>query len=168
VSGINPERRAKAFEMFAGGATERQVAVALGCGNATAHRLRQAFLDQQDPAQAAPEAITPAAPDFAARLAELEELRDRIAGVVTTHEDRAQASRTAVAALEAERLDMLAREVDAQPLRQRRRDAEDDLADPQDPQCRSGRGRSCLTSAEDLRGRARTSPRHLRPRGILR
>lgn len=39
---------------------------------------------------------------------------------------------------------------------------------PQDPQCRSGRGRSCLTSAEDLRARARTSPRHLRPRGILR
>src|SRR6266699_6199684 len=36
---------------------------------------------------------------------------------------------------------------------------------PQDPQRRGHRGRPCITSPEDLRSRARTGPRHLRPRG---
>ena len=67
--------------------------------------------------------------DLDGQLAELRQMRDGLAADVTKHEDRAQASRTAVQQLEAERLAMLERGQDAQSLRQRRRDAEDDAAD---------------------------------------
>ena len=49
MTGIGPEREAKAFEMFARGATTREVATALGIGNGTAARALQRFRDRQTP-----------------------------------------------------------------------------------------------------------------------
>jgi hypothetical protein len=157
VSGISPERQAEAFAMYRDGASERAVAVKLGCGNATAHRLRQRFLSQHNPAQEPPERIEtaeadmtmtdPLVPDFDAELVELQRRRGELAEDVSTHEERAAASGSAVQQLEAERLETLASGHDAQPLRQRRRDAEDDLADSQTA-AGFARGRLAAVDAE--------------------
>jgi hypothetical protein len=68
----------------------------------------------------------------AARVVALRELgvkRDELAEIVANHAARAQASREAIAALDRERLELLAASQDAAPLRPRRADAEADLAD---------------------------------------
>jgi hypothetical protein len=140
MSSISPEREAKIFARFAEGATTRQVATEFGVGTGPQRGRSCGTEASKTPYNRQPAASETTrevvdqhevveAPDFAGRLAELRQLHDSITDVVTTYEDRAQASRSALAELEAERLDMLARGLDAQPLRQRRRDAEDDLAD---------------------------------------
>jgi hypothetical protein len=139
MTGISPEREAQIFARFAEGATTRQVAAEFGIGTGTAARALQRYRDPQDPVPATPEASEPAEPDLTmtdlpvadldAQLAELHRIRGGLAADAATHEDRAQASRSAVTALEAERLAMLEHGQDAQSLRQRRRDAEDDTAD---------------------------------------
>lgn len=62
-------------------------------------------------------------------LDQLGQRREELAALVADHQGRQQASRDAIAALDAERLELIAAGKDAAPLRPRRRDAEDDLAD---------------------------------------
>lgn len=62
-------------------------------------------------------------------LAELGKQHDELTEKIASHAARAQASRDAIAALDAERIQLLAAGQDAAPLRPRRADAEADLAD---------------------------------------
>ena len=139
MTGISPELEAAIFARYAAGATTRAVSREFGIGSATASRAFQRFKAAQKSVQETPAASEPAEPetgmtglplpDLDAELAELQRRRGELAEVVSMHEERAAASRSAVQELEAERLETLAGGHDAQPLRQRRRDAEDDLAD---------------------------------------
>ncbi len=131
---MTPEQETRGAELFAQGKSERQVATELGVGTGSAHRLRmrlaakaEAGGDSTEPVPDVPVDLEPVTPDdgghadadLAAELAELETQRgelDRIAGV---HEERAQASRSAVMELEAERLAALEAGRDAAPLRPR-------------------------------------------------
>jgi hypothetical protein len=84
------------------------------------------------PASRSVSALTDFAAEDQADDAELSALRGRqeeLAAEVTNFAGRAEASRAAVADLEAERLQLLSAGQDAQHLRSRRRDAEDDFAD---------------------------------------
>jgi hypothetical protein len=156
VSGQGPGRRLTRAEqergarMLADGATERDVARALGCSPSAAHRLRERAATASPAPAATPEpteseavAMTEPASEIPAAAAvdddqadvELLALRGRqeeLAAEVSTYVERCEASRQAVSALEAERMQLLSAGHDAQQLRQRRRDAEDDFRDSAD------------------------------------
>jgi chromosome segregation ATPase len=117
---MTPEQEARGAEMFASGASERQVAAELGVGAASAHRLRERLA-----AQAEPSAALNAEPTDA----ELATVRDEIAAALEAQQARAQASTQAVQDLERQQTDRLAAGLDAADLRPRLRDARDDLAD---------------------------------------
>lgn len=158
--------------LFADGLSTRAVAAQLGVGNGTAARLKQRLAarsaspgssdqaeatmtdhddDHDDDQAAAPgeplemTGLQPGQPAGDERLAQLRSDREEIAAEVAKHEDRAAASRSAVAQLEAERIEALAAGRDAQPLRTRRRDAEDDAADSADA---AGLARARLARAD--------------------
>lgn len=144
---LSPEEERRGAELFAQGLSTRAVAARLGVGNGTAARLRQRLeraaaatsepettvTEHQD---AGPGPLEMTGPDVAAdghaELARLASDRDQLAETVATYEARAEASRSAVAGLEAERIQALAEGRDAQALRSRRRDAEDDARDSDD------------------------------------
>lgn len=146
LAGDEEERAAL---LFAGGATDRQVADALDVGAGTANRLRHrmaariAELSGGAPAdggrqleatvnalQTGLEISQAGEAGWRAELLEaLRVQRGELLAALAAWQDRAQASRGAIAALDAERLELLAAGRDAAPLRPRRRDAEDDLAD---------------------------------------
>lgn len=174
MSGDGPGRRLSASEedqaarLFAGGASDRQVAAALEVGTGTANRLRHrlaariaelsghaagdepqetAVEEQQDGIEEGGGAleVTPVLRAFgsdvvlthpglaeieaAAPEIELEAERDELVKAIAMHEDRAAASRGALAGLEAERIRLLDSDSDAAPLRPRIAQARDDLAD---------------------------------------
>lgn len=171
---LTAEEEQRAAEMFARNCSTREVAAALGCGRATASRLRQRLAAEAAAPAAEPPAegpeLTPLRPfplsmlpaDAAVREAEaivagqraavgpetaveiqeagrdamggeivdaLTAKRAELAEALTAHQERAAASQTAIASLDAERLELLAAGRYAAPLRSRRADAEADLAD---------------------------------------
>jgi hypothetical protein len=151
------ERRGS--EMYAAGATETEVADALGISRSTAHRLRERLhaagvevvdLMGGEPKDDAPiPGMTPmpaeigtgvvlhhpelgaadAAAERAQRLADLHERRGELSERLADLEERAAASRRALSGLDAERVTLLADGNDAAPLRPRVQSARDDLAD---------------------------------------
>lgn len=155
---LSEAEEARGAEMFAGGAPEREVAAELGISASTAHRLRERLQQAAGAADDAGDGAGPLVgsvfrmrllPDGGAVivdpaagvaeevedamrgevLAQLRQARDDAAAVVADLEARAEASRQAIAALDAERLELLAAGRDAAPLRPRRADAAADLAD---------------------------------------
>jgi hypothetical protein len=170
---LTPDEEARAATQFALGASDRQVAAALGVGTGTANRLRHRLADRITElaalAAAASEtgetpvgaedgntedsgsglAMTPVrralgsgvvlhhpelgAIDTAAergeRLAQETKRREELAARLADLEERAAASRQALAILEAERTTLLADGKDAAPLRPRVASASADLAD---------------------------------------
>lgn len=149
---LTAEQEERAAEHFARGASERQVADALGVGAGTAHRLRdrlagriteltalaaadgkpgETTVSAQNEHQAAePYELTDLpAVDYDAELAELRTLRAGLADVVQTHLGRAEASRAAVRQLELERDETLRANRDAAPFRSRMADARADAED---------------------------------------
>lgn len=137
---LTDDEETKAAGMFAAKATDRAVADALDIGTGTANRLRHRLAGRiaalaaggnEQPAGHGPLEMTAFQPhvDVAAELAELETQRAELARITELHEDRAEASRTAVTQLELERHEALAAGRDAAPLRGRIRDASDDAAD---------------------------------------
>lgn len=172
---LTPEQEDRGAELYATGASERDVAEALGCSPSTAHRLRERLETQRDgggqeqaaggadgdleitevrpfaPGEApsvvmltvlrpsaageagAPELAVPqSSPEDEARLLALTGRREELAGTVAVCEERAAASRQAAARLDAERIEALAAGRDAQDLRPRRQNAEDDARDSDD------------------------------------
>jgi len=140
---MTPEQEQRASEMFASGASERQVAAELGIGTGTANRLHKRLQAAQE-AETSPEGgeakptpgedaadvdqvLTDAERDGA--LAELGKIRATLVEQLETHQGRADASMRAVQDLEQERLSVLADGGDAVQLRQRIRDARGDLDD---------------------------------------
>lgn len=171
---LNDEEAARGAEMFAAGASERDVAEALGCSPSTAHRLRERLqgapetseemtarlagtvipmrlvpgggVEIIDPAEGLGDEVESAM--RAERLAQLRQARDGEAGAVSDHEDRAGTLRQAISADEAEwaegaRTGRGAQEL--RELRQRIRDAADDLAAEE---VAIGTGRQRLAVAE--------------------
>lgn len=142
---LTPDEEERGRQLFADGLSTRQVAAQLGVGNGTAARLRQRLADrgQITPAAGDPETeetTVTQTPDVAAaavadgqaddaELTRLTTLRDELAAEVATYIERAESSTHAVAELERERIGLLAAGHDAQQLRGRRRDAEDDHRD---------------------------------------
>jgi len=145
---LTPDEEERGRQLFADGLSTRQVAAELGIGNGTAARLRQRLADrgQITPAAGDPETeetTVTSTPDVAAadvdedqaddaELAQLHQRQEELTAEATMYVERAEASRAAVSALEAERMQLLAAGQDAQQLRTRRRDAEDDLRDSVD------------------------------------
>jgi Homeodomain-like domain-containing protein len=129
---MGPEQEQRAAEMFASGATEREVAEALGCSASTAHRLRERLAAAEETPAGPGSGTLSDAVDDAMRdglLAALAEKREEAAATLADLEARAQASRDAIAALEGERLELIGAGKDAAPLRARMTSARDDLAD---------------------------------------
>jgi len=139
-------------DLFAAGRSEREVATALGISASTAHRLRERLqqsaaggLEITSVRRALGSEVILTHPglaeidadlrdtELAAIRAELlnglAEQRDEQAAVLESWQARAAASQGAIAALDAERLELLAAGQDAAPLRARRADAVADLAD---------------------------------------
>jgi hypothetical protein len=155
---LTEDDEARGAELFAAGKSEREVADELDCSASTAHRLRERLqcaqdgpeltgrvplpgglpvlhmrlnegggVDLVDPAEGVAQEVEDAM--RAEVLAQLRQVRDDAASVVADLEARAEASRQAIMALDAERLELLAAGRDAAPLRPRRADAVADLAD---------------------------------------
>jgi hypothetical protein len=150
---LSEDEERRGADLFAEGKSEREVADELGCSPSTAHRLHERLqqagsggssglavgdlipmrllpggrVEITDPAEGLAEEV-----EGALRVELLEQLGQRraeFAEAVASCHARAAASRQAIAALDAERLELLAAGQDAAPLRQRRADAEADLAD---------------------------------------
>jgi hypothetical protein len=137
---MTPEQKRAVAEALADGLSERDTAKRAGVSPTAVHRLRQRLPvpapgDQATPdIQVAPEPQPAAEPVSApgehdAEITALLEAREAIAAALLVQEDRADASRQALAGLDAERLAMLESGRDAAVLRPRTRDAEDDLKD---------------------------------------
>jgi len=124
---LTPEEEARGAAMFAAGASDRQVADALGIGTGTANRLRHRAGAPVSPEE--PAAPGPRDDGQAGELARLRELREAQAEAVRTFAERAAAQRLAVEQLDAERLAAIDEGRDAAPLRPRMRDARADLED---------------------------------------
>lgn len=132
---LTAEEEGRGAEMFAGGASTRAVAAELGCGAGTASRLRQRLEARGALAPAAgADDDGEQADDYSqdGELAALLARREALAGALSDHLGRAQASAEAVRVLEAERLQVLAEHRDAAPLRDRLRNAQDDARDSAD------------------------------------
>lgn len=130
---LTDDEETKAAAMFAAKASDRAVADALGIGAATANRLRHRLADRIAALAGQPGA--PAQEEHQAPDEVLAEAAAERAGLIeqlALYEARAAASRAALTQLEVERHEMLAAGRDAQPLRSRRRDAEDDAQDSED------------------------------------
>lgn len=139
MSRLTPDQEARGAEMYASGASERQVSEALACSPSTAHRLRERLQE----ASVAPSATTVTAEaaeappgDAAARVLELTGLAETAAAAhaetattVATFVGRAEAARAGAAALEQERGEILLAGGDAAALRGRMASARDDLDD---------------------------------------
>jgi len=139
MSHLTPDQEARGAELFAAGATERDVAEALACSASTAHRLRER-LQGASVAPSATEVTAEAAEvppgEAAARVLELTGLAEtaavahaETAGTVATFAGRAEAARAGAAALEQERAEILLAGGDAAGLRARMANARDDLDD---------------------------------------
>ena len=137
---MTPEQETRGAELFAEGKSERQVATELDVGVGSAHRLRvrltakeKAAAEESAPEPAdGPEVFLMTAlpePDYEAELAALAEIRDGQAVQLQNFVERADASRQAIAGLEAERLQLLDADRDAAPLRPRIASAAEDLND---------------------------------------
>jgi hypothetical protein len=155
---LTEDDEARGAELFAAGKSEREVADELGCSASTAHRLRERLQEAAgiagdagsgagpllgstihmrllpgggavivDPAEGIGDAVESAMREEV--LAQLRQARDDASAVVADLEAWAEASRRAIAALDTERLELLAAGRDAAPLRPRRADAVADLAD---------------------------------------
>jgi hypothetical protein len=180
---LTPEEERRGGELFAEGKSEREVAAELHVGRGTAHRLRERLAEraaagsepeetttvtEHDEHQAAapgPLEMTalqgPTAEEDAAELDRLTVLRGDLADEVVKHEGRAAASAQALAALEAERSELLAADRDAQPLRPRLRDAADDQRDELD-KAGIARGRLAEVVRQILAVEARQADRAMR------
>jgi len=123
MSRLTLEQEARGAELYAGGATERDVAEALGCSPSTAHRLRERL--EPGPAASTPE------PDGQqdAAVDELTRQRDGLAARVAGLEDRAEAARGRVATIEQERREALACGNDSASFAGRRRQALEEAED---------------------------------------
>lgn len=141
---LNAEEEARGAQMFGRGASERDVAEALGCSASTAHRLRERLAREAAPAAPAdseasgqappgvPGAPEPAgAPEAAedAELAGLQRQRAEQADVVEGLEQREATSREAMATLDAERSAALAEGHADVSLRERFKNATEDAED---------------------------------------
>lgn len=136
---LTAEQEQQGAELYAAGASERDVAEALGCSASTAHRLRERL--QREAAPAAPAAPVPAGtntaevpespePDETAQaLAELRGQRDQQAEVIEGLEQREATSLAAMSELKQQQLGELAEGRADVGLRQRYRNAEDDARD---------------------------------------
>jgi transposase len=134
---MTPEQEKRGAELFAAGASEREVATELGIGASSAHRLKLRLeAEQADPA--APELTEPEKHDEAVlqaadevltdeAMALLEVERHRLAGQLEAFQDRAQASWSAKQTLEQERDQLLIDTGDASGVDQRLEDADRDL-----------------------------------------
>lgn len=116
-------------ELFASGASEREVSDALGCSPSTAHRLRLRLEAAQGDGALPPEPDELQGDDVA-ELGTLQDMRDALALQLATTAERASASTTAWQDLEADRLRILGEgdAVSAQ-LRERIASARQDLDD---------------------------------------
>jgi hypothetical protein len=142
---LTDDEEERGAEMFARGASERQVAEALDVGAGTAHRLRDRLAGRIAElaalaAEGKPEETTVSNDDGGVRdevdaamrvelLAQLGAKRDELTAQLADLGARADASRQALADLEAERLALLDNNQDAAPLRPRVASARDDLND---------------------------------------
>ena len=136
---LTTEQEQQGADLYAAGASERDVAEALGCSASTAHRLRLRLA--QEAAPAAPAATVPAEPDTAEApgtpepgeaadaLSALRAQRAAQASVVEGLEQRQATSLQAMATLKQEQLGELAEGRANVGLRQRYRNAEDDAQD---------------------------------------
>jgi hypothetical protein len=148
---LTDDQQEQAAQLFAGGASDRQVAEALDVGNGTANRLRHrlaariAELTGRAPADGheaqeaavgdqdgtAEDGVRDAVDDVmrGGLLEQLGEKRDELIGQLTDLQGRADASRSALSALLAERLRILGEGGDAAQLRDRLDSARHDLDD---------------------------------------
>ena len=151
---LTPAEEDRAAELYLADASTRTVARELAISRSSAQALRVRLMEagRLTAAAEAPSSEV-AEPDQeeasvtehhdqadAAELAQLAGQREALAAEVVIQAERAEASLQAVAELEAERVRTLAEGRDAQSLRGRRRDAEDDLRDWTDA-ARLARGR---------------------------
>jgi len=140
---LSPEEETRGAQLFADGLSTRAVAAELGVGNGTAARLRQRLAARSGAPDGKPEetAVTeheehPAGSSMEAALAELDERlaalqppRDKQADIVGGLEEREAVSRSAMAALDAEKLAALSEGRADVGLRERYRNACDDAED---------------------------------------
>jgi hypothetical protein len=139
---MTPDEERRGAELFAAGKSEREVAKALDVSPSSAHRLRERLDAASGTVTETKE--TPvdgdAGDDSGVRdevdeamraelLAQLRSKHDEMTAQLTDLAERANASRTALAELEAERLALLDAGQDAAPLRPRVASATADLAD---------------------------------------
>jgi outer membrane murein-binding lipoprotein Lpp len=116
---LTAEQETRGAQLYAGGATERDVAEALSCSPSTAHRLRERL----DGGPAEPGGQEDGAVD------ELTRQRDELAARVAALEARAEAARSQVATIELERREALARADDGASFAGRRRQALEEAED---------------------------------------
>ena len=142
---LTPGEEAAGAELFARGASDRQVAEALEVGAGTANRLRHRMADRiaelsgQTPANAMEATV-----DLETRLEIMQAgevgwrtevletaqgQRDQMAAALSAWQTRAAANRETIKRLDVERAELLVAGGDAAPLRAQRTAAEDDLAD---------------------------------------
>lgn len=135
---MTPEQEKRGAELFAAGATEREVAEELGVGAGSANRLHKKLRQQEAEAEAAPETTEPEQHDEAVlqaadevitdeAMALLEADRDRLAGQLLAFQERAQASWSGKQTLEQERDQLLLDTGDASGVDQRLEDADRNL-----------------------------------------
>lgn len=149
---MSPEQEQQVAAALTQGLSERETARQVGVSPTAVHRVRERLAqrpeaspepeettvtdhDDDQAAAAGPLEMTAAQPEQLADgdlLGQLRAGRQEVADAVAVHEERAAVSRSAVAQLEAERIEALAAGRDAQALRTRRRDAEDDARDSAD------------------------------------
>jgi len=139
VSRLTPDQEARGDELFAAGATERDVADELQCSASTAHRLRERLQGASvvpSATEVTAEAAEAPSGDAAARVLKLtglaetaEAARAEAQGAVGTFAARAEAARSGVSALEQERAGILLAGGDAAHLRPQLASARGDLDD---------------------------------------
>jgi hypothetical protein len=145
---MTPEEERRGAELFAAGRSERQVADELGISASSAHRLRERLAAKDGDGGDGELELTPVRRAYGSdvildhpELAEIEasgvEIDDEaeravIAEVIETYAARADASRQALAKLEAERRELLDSDKDAAPLRPTIASVREDLADSEE------------------------------------